>query len=366
MKVFIDYPVSDTKEFRGLSFPQVLHDYLKTQDCVEIVGADENYDILFVICGGSHFKSAARKSALNKLKSKISSIFENREKVNHDRKFKPNIVYENRITNLIQKNSDAKIVHRLDDRYRFLCKNYGFDDTVSWINKRASATVFQTQYCKSLYTQGVKSIFGYEKPLDAKNGVIIYNGVDEEVFCDRGPEMDLKGEHKIFHVSTTGMSRKGLGTVLEFAQLLRKNPDFQFYLVGRQDEDPVFGYEIKKFENVHHFGHTNDRYELATYYRSGDILLYPTINDCSPNVVLEAMSCGMPVVAADSGGTPELIYKDDVHGGILIDERNPIFALKEVVNHLDLFKKRCVELVEKYHCKEVMGRNYLDLFKSLM
>jgi glycosyltransferase involved in cell wall biosynthesis len=254
----------------------------------------------------------------------------------------------------------------LDDRYRFLCKYYGYDDTVTWINKKANATVFQTEYCKSLYTQGVSSIFGYEEPLDVKNGVIIYNGVDREVFSERGPGMELEGEYKIFHVSTTGMPRKGLGTVLEYAHMLRNNPDFQFYLVGRQDEDPVFGYEIKKFENVHHFGHTNDRYELASYYRSGDILLYPTINDCSPNVVLEAMSCGMPVVAANSGGSPELIYKDNVHGGILIDDRNPIFALKEVVNHLDLFKERAIELVKKYHRKEIMGQNYLELFKSLM
>ena len=157
-----------------------------------------------------------------------------------------------------------------------------------------------------------------------------------------------------------------VGSIESAYDLLRNNPDFQFYLVGRQDEDPVFGHEIKKFENVHHFGHTNDRYKLASFYRSGDVLLYPTINDCSPNVVLEAMSCGMPVVAANSGGTPELIYKDDIHGGILIDERNPIFALKEVVNHLDLFKERAVELVKKYHSKEIMGHNYLELFKSLM
>ena len=257
-------------------------------------------------------------------------------------------------------------MHRLDDRYRILCKVYGCDETVSWINKRADATVFQTEYCKSLYVRGVKSIFGFEGPMNIKNGTIIYNGVDRDIFSENGPKKDLKGKYKIFHVSTSGMARKGLGTVLEFAHLLKNNPEIQFYLIGRQIDDPVYGYEIKKFPNVHCLNHTNDRYELASLYRSGDVLLYPTINDCSPNVILEAMSCGMPVIATNSGGSPELLLKEDIHGGILIDERNPIYSLKEVINHLYLFKKRCVDLVKQYHTKEIMGEKYMRLFKSLM
>lgn len=95
-----------------------------------------------------------------------------------------------------------------------------------------------------------------------------------------------------------------------------------------QDKDHIYGNDIKKFSKVTKLPHTNNKEELAIFYRSGDILLYPSINDCSPNVVLEAMSCGMPVVATDSGGTSELIIKEDIKGGTLILENNPIYALK--------------------------------------
>jgi len=48
IKIFIDYPVSDNKEFKGLSFPQVLFDFLKNQDDVEMVKEKDYFDILLV------------------------------------------------------------------------------------------------------------------------------------------------------------------------------------------------------------------------------------------------------------------------------------------------------------------------------
>jgi glycosyltransferase involved in cell wall biosynthesis len=48
-------------------------------------------------------------------------------------------------------------------------------------------------------------------------------------------------------------------------------------------------------------------------YGQADILLHPQYNDCCPSVVLEALSCGLPVVYSATGGTPELVGAE---GGI--------------------------------------------------
>ena len=49
-------------------------------------------------------------------------------------------------------------------------------------------------------------------------------------------------------------------------------------------------------------------YEQApALYRQGDIYLNTQFNDTCPSAVLEAMSCGLPVVHLDCGGTPELV-----------------------------------------------------------
>ena len=42
-------------------------------------------------------------------------------------------------------------------------------------------------------------------------------------------------------------------------------------------------------------------------YRRAHVLLHPKVNDPCPNVVLEALACGLPVVHSASGGTPELV-----------------------------------------------------------
>lgn len=370
IRIYIDYPISADKTFRGLSFPQVLHDYLKTQPSVQLVNEYDQIDILFVISGGSHY--APRNNYWNPsfwFDLFLQKVCGDTSVLTHAAKTfsRENVYYKDRIKRLIARNPSMKIVHRLDSRYRQLCKIYSYDETVRWINKLAHTTIFQTEYCKSTYTApgGLQTIFGLETAYTINNGITIANPVDTNVFRPDGDSIELDGEIKIFHVATTGMTRKGLGTVLEFAKLLKENPKIQFYLVGRQNEDPVFGVEIKNHPNIHHIPHTNDRFELARYYRSGDILLYPTVNDCSPNVVLEAMACGMPVVAVKSGGTPELIIKDDVVGGLLINPSNPVHALQECIDNLEHLQQKCVILVQRYHTQEHIGAQYLNVFKNM-
>jgi glycosyltransferase involved in cell wall biosynthesis len=49
------------------------------------------------------------------------------------------------------------------------------------------------------------------------------------------------------------------------------------------------------------------QYEAPGLYRRAHVLLHPKVNDPCPNVVLEAMACGLPVVYSATGGTPELV-----------------------------------------------------------
>jgi glycosyltransferase involved in cell wall biosynthesis len=359
----------------GLSFPQVLHDHISSREDAISVREGEPFDILLVTNGGSHFKNVpqTRWQRLMALIGNSPSILYGLgylgfwKKIGvYQRLSIRNIAYEQRVERLMSQNPGSKMVHRLDDRYQLLCKCYGFDQSVLHMNKQfASATVYQSHYCQQVWEQGTDSIFGPLTPLQPVNPVLIANGVDRSVFSAEGRRLQLAGKIKILHVAATGMPRKGLRRVLEIAELLSANPDIHFYLVGRQTEDPICGRDIGKFRNVTHLGFTHHREELAAIYRACDILLFPSVKDCSPNVVLEAMSCGLPVVAEDSGGTPELIIKKDLQAGALIQPQNPILALKTIIDHLDTFKQLAMEIVKRYHSSDIMGENYVSLFKEI-
>jgi len=56
--------------------------------------------------------------------------------------------------------------------------------------------------------------------------------------------------------------------------------------------------------------------DIDDWYRAADLLVLPSLSEGRPNVVLEAMSHGLPVVATDVGGIPELVAHGET--GLLV------------------------------------------------
>ena len=75
------------------------------------------------------------------------------------------------------------------------------------------------------------------------------------------------------------------------------------------------------------FLHGND---LAAAFASSDIFVMPSRTETLGLVVLEAMSSGLPVVAARAGGIPEMI-EDGVSGNLFDDELDAISAIGELI-----------------------------------
>jgi glycosyltransferase involved in cell wall biosynthesis len=69
-----------------------------------------------------------------------------------------------------------------------------------------------------------------------------------------------------------------------------------------------------------------------TALRECDIFLLPSLSEASPNVVLEAMATGLPVVATRVGGIPGLV--DDLRTGILVPPDDPEGLAQAIVKLL--------------------------------
>jgi len=152
----------------------------------------------------------------------------------------------------------------------------------------ASHVLYQSEFCKRSA--------GWE---------VLYNAVDtarftpSEAHLGGGPVLLLGGDQ-------TQAYRLELG-LRTFAAFLVEQPDALLLVSGRvvSDPGPLLA-ELGLLGRVELLGRYAQRDAPAICGRA-HLLLHTKVNDPCPNVVLEAMACGLPVVYPASGGTVELV-----------------------------------------------------------
>ena len=152
--------------------------------------------------------------------------------------------------------------------------------------------------------------------------VTFYKGVDVANFANLPPRQkifhDLKLDPAIRYVVFVGRIIRGKGIeelARSFVDFTRSHPDHHLILAGQETEKsqliPRFR-DGKVSDRVHFMGILP--YEkVAWVMKISDVLVLPSQAEGLPNVVMEAMACGVPVVASNVGGIPEVVV-DGVTG----------------------------------------------------
>jgi glycosyltransferase involved in cell wall biosynthesis len=60
--------------------------------------------------------------------------------------------------------------------------------------------------------------------------------------------------------------------------------------------------------------------EIGDWMRVASVFCLPSVNEGMPNVLIEAQACGVPIVASNVGGIPEIVAS---HTGLLVPAANP-------------------------------------------
>jgi glycosyltransferase involved in cell wall biosynthesis len=104
--------------------------------------------------------------------------------------------------------------------------------------------------------------------------------------------------------------RKGLRELVEAAASLHpQRPSLHVFLVGEGHDAPLVESAIAA-NNASEFIHTIPACsfdQVAVWMAAADLVTLPSYMEGCPNVVLEALACGRPVVATNVGGIPELV-----------------------------------------------------------
>ena len=185
---------------------------------------------------------------------------------------------------------------------------------IQWAAERAAAIVAVSQALKgSVESMGV----------NPDRITVLRNGVDLERFRPRDrtairAKLGLKGP--VWLTVGNLVELKGVHLAIE---ALAGVPDATLLIAGNGPEEHKLRGLVERLGlgmRVRFLG-TIPHAELCEYYNSADAMMLASSREGMPNVVLEAMACGTPVVATAVGGTPELIVAPEA--GELMRERSP-------------------------------------------
>ena len=171
-------------------------------------------------------------------------------------------------------------------------------------------------------SQAVKD-FSVDHGIPAKKCVVIYNGVDLTTRGSRTECVKLREELKITsydHILLTiGRLRaeKGYGVLLRSLMRMReKVPSLKLLMVGKGEEE----LHLKRYSQQHRLDDLivfmGEREHVGKLLSLADIVVLSSLWEGMPNVLLEAMAAGKPVVATQVGGVPEVVVQGET--GILV------------------------------------------------
>ena len=218
----------------------------------------------------------------------------------------------------------ARIVQRLDGRNwlhrlrktglrHFLRAEYG-NWNLSWIRSRlAQRIVYQSEFARDWWERAVG-------PTAIPNWVI-YNGVDLSVYTPEGAgkppadrwrlllvEGSLMGGYELGLEAAVGLASE-LSQAQNIAHSRTAGESVELMVVGRVPAETQRRWQQRSPTPINWAG-LQPLEHIPELDRSAHLLFSADLNPACPNAVIEALACGLPVVAFDTGALPELVVGD--------------------------------------------------------
>jgi glycosyltransferase involved in cell wall biosynthesis len=116
------------------------------------------------------------------------------------------------------------------------------------------------------------------------------------------------------------------------AIVARAMPNVKALLIGDGQDRPQLEQRVQELGLTNQVVFTGFQDDVAAYYQTLDLIVLPSLSEGMPNVALEAMAFGKPVVATDVGGVAEVVVNNVT--GKLVPAQNPQLLAKAILELL--------------------------------
>ncbi len=162
--------------------------------------------------------------------------------------------------------------------------------------------------------------------------------------------------------------RKGFRYLREAVELLHeKNPELknnvELLVFGKSKVDLQSLLPLK----VNTLGSLSSQEKIVAAYNAANLFVLPSLEDNLPNTVMEALSCGVPVVSFNTGGIPEMV--DDGINGFLAEQKSSAQLADAMLRIIEnrtpyesLAENARKKVLENFSFEKV-ARQYLEVYK---
>jgi glycosyltransferase involved in cell wall biosynthesis len=240
---------------------------------------------------------------------------------------------------IVQRLNGINWVHRKRNTgiKHFLRAEYG-NFILSFIRKRiATRILYQSEFARKWWEEW----YGPTHILST----MIHNGVDLKVYSPAGPHQRPTKRFRLLVVegSLGGGYDMGLDNGIRLAETLAKDHGFpmELMVVGEITDEHSARVQARSKVPILWAGSV-PREQISEIDRSAHLLFSADINPACPNAVIEALACGLPVAAFETGALNELVVGDS---GRLVPYGSDLWKLEQP--DIPALAEACVEILSE-------------------
>lgn len=231
---------------------------------------------------------------------------------------------------------------------------HGFDSIRLAYRKFLPIERFMQKACKAII--GVSN-YDYKNMISEKitnNLHTIYNGIKEVKQGNTDLLSNLKKKKRILCIARVAKPKR-LDIFIETAKLL---PEYDFIWIGNQET--IKNHPI----NTHFLGNIPN---AAIYNKQVDLFMLSSDFEGLPMVIIEAMSCSLPIVASNVGGISEIVRNNE--NGYIVENNPTLFAekIQMILNDSTLyntFAAKSYQIFKNELTVKKMVDAYIEIYKK--
>jgi glycosyltransferase involved in cell wall biosynthesis len=251
-------------------------------------------------------------------------------------------------------------------------------DHVEWLNDYAIGKQVLKEADKIVVVSNATGNYVLSLGADPEKIRVLHNGVDVNRFRPlNGVKDEMRKKLGISKDSSVVLTvrrlvyKNGIDTLIESAKkAVKKNPRLVFLVVGKGPDFEKVKEKIEQLgmqKNFRLTGFISDE-DLPFYYNVADFFVLPSKSgEGLPLVALEAMACGVPVIATNVGGISEVMKEDY---GKLVPPNSPDSLAEAILEfshrELSTLKKDLRVMIEQKYSWDKNVEKLVEIYEELI